>query len=171
MSSSPLLFGSTANAITGAGSFEARHLDRLVAVGQPVAGARLLELRHGADVAGAELLDVVDLLAGEHEQLADALLGVGARVEHLAVGAQHALVDAQQVDPPGERVGAGLEHVGEQLAVLVGAQLDLADLQRAVLDRRGQVLDDRVEQAGGAEVARRARRRRRGRSCRGWCPP
>src|SRR2546421_9655638 len=27
-------------------------------------------------------------------------------VEHLAVGAQHALVDAQQVDAPGELVGA-----------------------------------------------------------------
>ena len=34
---------------------QARHLDRLVAVGQPVAGARLLELGDGADVARAEL--------------------------------------------------------------------------------------------------------------------
>ena len=55
-SSSPLLLGSIANAITGCGSSIARHLDRLVAVGEPVAGARLLELGDGADVAGAELV-------------------------------------------------------------------------------------------------------------------
>ena len=34
----------------------------------------------------------------------------------------HALVDAEQVDAPGERVGAGLEHVGEELGVLVGLE-------------------------------------------------
>ena len=60
-SSSPLLFGSTANAITGAGSLIDGHLDRLVARGQPVAGPGLLELGDGADVAGAELVDVAGL--------------------------------------------------------------------------------------------------------------
>ena len=34
---------------------DARHRDRLVAGGQPVAGPGLLELGHGADVAGPEL--------------------------------------------------------------------------------------------------------------------
>ena len=33
---------------------------------------------------------------------------------------EHALVDAEEVDAPGERVGLGLEDVGEQLGVLVG---------------------------------------------------
>ena len=88
MSSSPRLLGATAKAITGRGQLQARHLDRLVALGEPVAGAGLLELGDGADVARPELLDVLGVLAGEHDQLADALLGVGACVQHLAVGAQ-----------------------------------------------------------------------------------
>ncbi len=103
---------------------------------------------------GPNSCDVLGVLAGEHDQLADALLGVGARVQHLAFRRQRPLVDAQQVDAPGERVGARLEHVGEQLPVLRRRELDFADHQRAVLDRRGQVLDDRVEQARRAEVAR-----------------
>ena len=59
-------------------------------------------------------------------QLADALLGVRVRVQHLAVGAHHALVDAQQVDPSRERIGPRLEDVREQLRLLGGRQLDLA---------------------------------------------
>ncbi len=41
------------------GQLQARHLDRLVARRQPVAGARLLELGDRADVAGPELLHVL----------------------------------------------------------------------------------------------------------------
>ncbi len=55
LSSSPLALGSIENAITGAGQLDRRHRDRLVAGRQPVAGAGLLELGDGADVAGAEL--------------------------------------------------------------------------------------------------------------------
>ena len=94
-------------------------------------------------------------LPAKHQQLADALLDVGAGVQDVAVVAHHALVDAQQVDPPGERVGAGLEDVGEQVAVLDGLQLGLAERQRPVLDGRGQVLDDRVQQARGPEIGGR----------------
>ena len=55
---------------------------------------------------------------------------------------------------PGERVGARLEDVGEQVGRLVGLERDLVELEAAVLDRRRQVLDERVEQARGAAVAR-----------------
>ena len=65
--------------------------------GEHVAGVRLLQLGHGADVAGAELVGVVGLLALRHEQLADPLLHVGAAVVHLRVVREHALVDAEQV--------------------------------------------------------------------------
>src|ERR1700754_3171123 len=65
LSSSPLVFGSIAKAMTGAG-------------GEPVAGAGLLQLGHGADVAGAELVDGLGLLAAEADELPDALLAVGA---------------------------------------------------------------------------------------------
>jgi hypothetical protein len=121
-----------------------RHLDRLVPCGQPVAGLGLLELGDGADVARADVL----------VEVADALLGVRARVEHLVVAAQHALVDAEEVDAPRERVGLRLEDVGEELLVLVRLEGDVRKLHRAVLHRRGQVLDDRVEQTVRREVAR-----------------
>ena len=85
LSSSPLDFGSIANAMTGAGSGIDGIVDRLVARGEPVAGPGLLELGDGADVAGAELVGVHGLLAAEDEQLADALLVVRAGVEHLGV--------------------------------------------------------------------------------------
>jgi hypothetical protein len=62
-----------------------------------VAGVRLLQLGHRADVAGAELVGVLGLLALRHQQLPDALLDVGAAVLHLRVVLQHALVDAEQV--------------------------------------------------------------------------
>src|SRR5437764_249880 len=82
--------------------------------GQPVAGAGLLELGDRADVAGAELGDVRGLLAAELDELADALLRVGARVEQVGVGLHRAGVHAEEVDAPGVRIGAGLEDVGEQ---------------------------------------------------------
>jgi phosphoenolpyruvate-protein kinase (PTS system EI component) len=91
----------------------------------------------------------------EHEQLPDPLLVVGARVEHVRVVVHHALVDTEQVDAPSERVGAGLEDVREELALLVGrVERDLGQLDGAVLHRRRQVLHDRVEQPVGAEAAR-----------------
>ena len=95
---------------------------------------------------------MADLLALRHQQLAHALLAVGARVEQLRVGADRALVDAEEVDAARERVGAGLEHVGERLAVGVRLERHVLEREPAVLDRRGQVVDDRVEQAVGAQV-------------------
>ncbi len=89
-----------------------RHLDRLVARRQPVAGVRLLELGHRADVARPERVGVLDLLALRHEQLADPLLVMGAGVHHLGVVRDGALVDAEEVDAARVRVGAGLEDVG-----------------------------------------------------------
>ena len=47
----------------------------LVAGGQPVPGTRVLELGHAADVARAEGIGGGGPLAGEDDQLADALLG------------------------------------------------------------------------------------------------
>jgi hypothetical protein len=107
----------------------------ITARGQPIPGPRLLELGHGADVAGAELLGVALLAALEGHELADPLLVVGGGVQDLGVVVHRALVDPEHVDAPGERVRAGLEDVGEELLVLGGLQRDLAHLQAAVLDR------------------------------------
>ena len=114
---------------------DAGHLDWLVAGGQPVAGLGLLELGHGADVAGSELGRVAGARALEGQQRADPLLGVATRVQHLRVLLEHALVDPEQVDPAGERVGPRLEHVREHLPVLDRLERHLAHLETAVLDR------------------------------------
>src|ERR1035437_1737399 len=114
---------------------DAGHLDRLVTAGQPVSGSGLLELGHRTDVAGTKLLRMPGLTAFEGHQLADALLVVGAGVEHVGVLGEYALVDAEQVDPPRERVGPGLEHVGEQLLVLDRIERKLPSRQAAMLDR------------------------------------
>ena len=78
LSSSPLVFGSIANAITGAGSLSGGIEIGSSRVGQPVAGARLLELGDGADVAGPNSSACSVSLPCGHEQLADPLLGVRA---------------------------------------------------------------------------------------------
>ncbi len=108
-----------------------RHLDRLVAVGEPVARARLLELGDRADVARAERRRRrCSPCRGNCSSEPDPLLGVRARVEDVAVGPHRALVDAEEVDPPGERVGLRLEDVGEQRRLGVGLQRDLGQLER-----------------------------------------
>ena len=113
-----------------------RHVDRLVARREPVAGVGLLELGDRADVARPERVGVADVLAARHQQLADALLVMGARVHDLRVVGHRALVDAEEVDAARERVGARLEHVGEHLALGIGLEREaLLDLDAAVLDR------------------------------------
>jgi hypothetical protein len=131
-------------------------VDRLVARRQPVPGVRLFELRHGADVSRTERVGMADVLAARHQELADALLVVGARVHHLRVVRHRALVDAEQVDAARERVGTGLEHVREHLAIGVGLEREaLLDRDPLVLDRRREVVDDRVQEPVRAQAGRR----------------
>ena len=131
-----------------------RHLHRLVARGQPIAGSGLLELGHRPDVSRAELVFRPRVRALERHQRPHPLLAVATGVQHLRILLDHALVDPEEVDATGERVGAGLEHVCEQLRVLDRLECHFADLEPTVLDRRGQVLDDRVEQPVDPHVLR-----------------
>ena len=66
-----------ANAITGRGRSGIVRSHLAVLRREHVAGVGLLELGHRADVAGAELVGVVVVLALGHEQLADPLLVSG----------------------------------------------------------------------------------------------
>ena len=90
-------------------------LDRVLRVEQQVARHRLLQLRDGADVAGPELVGVNVILALELEQRAHALLAVAARVDERRVARDGAVEHAEDVDPPGERIGDRLEHEGGRL--------------------------------------------------------
>ena len=147
-SSSPFAFGSIAKLITGLGKIERRDVDRLVGGEQDVACGRLLELGHRAEVALAELLRQLVVLALEEQQLADTLLVARARVDERRVGRERAREHAEEVDAPGERVGDRLEDErGRPAAVDVHGE--------RLLGRRRNALDKQVEEPRGAEVLRR----------------
>ena len=122
--------------------------------GDHVARVGLLELRDRADVARAELVGVLGVLALRRQQLADALLGVDAAVVHLRVVLEHALVDAEEVHAPGVRVRERLEDEGDHVLRLVRLERHAVELDRAALRRRGQVLHEGVQQPVDGEVAR-----------------
>ena len=124
-------------------------LDGRVDVGQHVAGARLLELGDGADRPVRKRVGRRVILALERQQLADPLLGVRVVVDQVRVGGERAREHAQQVDLAAERVGDRLEDVGERRRAA-----DLGHVARP--RRRRQPLDDQVEQAVRADVARRS---------------
>ena len=111
------------------GELDRRQLHRVVLRGERVARVRVLELRHGADVARGDLGDVLMLLAPQREQLADALVGVLGGVEHRRVGAEPAGEHAEHRDVPDERVRDGLEDERRQrVGGIAGALLLLAVL-------------------------------------------
>ena len=89
---------------------ERGRLGRLVLREEQVGGRRLLQLRHGADVAGREAVDGRVVLPLEEQQLAQALLPVRAPVDENRVRLHLAGEDAEDRDAPGERVGERLEH-------------------------------------------------------------
>src|SRR5919109_1989194 len=127
---------------------ELGHLDLALGVEQQVARHRLLELRDRADVPGTELRRLLVLLALEREELADPLLRVGAGVHERRVAGERAAQDAEDVDPPGERVGDRLEDEGRGGGAV--------DADRHLLVGRGRdALGEQVEQRRRAEVLRR----------------
>ena len=117
-------------------------------VEQQVTGGDVLQLRDGADVAGRELRGLDVLLPLQDEYLADPFLPVRARVHEVHVAADGPVQDTKDVDPAGERIGDRLEHECRCLRV--------RNLHRlALLRRRGDPLDEEVEQRDRAEVLRR----------------
>ena len=153
-SSSPFAFGVDREAHQRLGKPDLGQLDRVLRVEQQVARHRLLQLRDGADVAGPEPVGVNVILALELEQRAHALLAVAARVDERRVARDGAVEHAEDVDPPGERIGDRLEHEGGRLRPV---DLD----RRALLRGRGDALDEQVEQRRRPEVLRRDAARHR----------
>ena len=120
----------------------------LVGVEQEVARHHVLELGDGPDVALAELVRRLVLLALQRKERADPFLVVRPRVGERRVRRDRALEDAEDVDAAGERIGDGLEDEGSACRVL--------DLDRRALLRRGRhALDQQVEHGRRAEVLRR----------------
>ena len=130
--------------------------DRARLVGERVAGLRVLELRHRADVAGLDLRDLGLGLALQQQERAHALGGVAAHVVDGGVGLQRAGVDAEEGDAPGVRVHDRLEHEGRERRVRGGPAGRLR--LRGGVDARRPRRGPRARAAG-----RRSRRGRRGR--------
>ena len=154
---SALVFGSIATAITGSGNSIVLELDRRVRGAEGVAGGGLLEADAGDDVARVALLDLLAMVGVHHQQPADPLGPAGGDVEHAAAGAELARVDAEVGQLADVGVGHHLEGERGEGGVVVGRALGLgrpsvsplARLEaghRRDLERRGQQLDDRVEQ-------------------------
>ena len=134
---------------------------RLLHVAQRVAGARVLEAGERDDVAGEGLLDVLAVVGVHEQHAADALALVLGRVEHGRAGFDLARIDAAEGDGADERVVHDLEgEHRERLGVarhandfLAGVHVDALDA--AAIDRRGQIVDDRVEERLHALVLER----------------
>ena len=104
-SSSPLDFGSKANAITGAGSSSGGNVI-FASLPARTSPARVsFSLATAPMSPGAELVDVLVLLALRERQLADPLLLAVGGVDDLRVRRQHPRVDPEQVEPAGVGVG------------------------------------------------------------------
>ena len=161
LSSSPRVFGSMANVVAGSGKTLGGKDDRARLVAQRVAGLRLLQLRHGADVARSELRDRRLGLPLQQDELARSLGGVTARVVDARVGPHRARVDAEDGHPPGVRVHEGPEDERRQRSVRGRGADGLRLLRRigpadlAPIRRRGQEVDDGVEERLHADVPER----------------
>ena len=133
----------------------------MVRVGQGVTGVGVLEPDRRGDVAGVDLVDLLAVVGVHLEDAPDALLLVLGRVQDVRAGLERARVDPEEGQLPDERVGGDLEGEGaERLAVVrraddLGAGLGVEADHRRDVERRGQVVDDRVEHLLDALVAQR----------------
>ena len=130
------------------GEVDVRRLDRNLVVDEHVARDDVLELRDGAEIADAERVDRLGVLAVQEQHLAEPLLRVRARVDERRVARDRAGEDAEAADAAGERVGDRLE---DEHGLLRVAELD----RRPLLRRRRHALDEQVEERRRAEVLRR----------------
>ena len=138
--------GHDGNAVLGRGPARADHLHRGALGGKRVAGVGVAQLGHRCDVAGGDLGGGQLLLAAKHEQGVQAFLATVRAVQQAVVGAHGAGQHLEQRELPDERVGDGLEDVGERLAVgdcgdgyhLVAG----GDRCRALGGRRAEVADE-----------------------------
>src|SRR5581483_5442306 len=99
------------------------------------------------EIADAQRLPRLVLLPLQQEDLAEALLRVRARVDERRVARHRAGEDAEAADAARERIGDRLEDEDRLLRV---AELDRRPLPR----RRGDALDEQVEERARAEVLR-----------------
>src|SRR5579864_7985551 len=135
--------------------------DRVVLVGERVAGGRLLQPDGGGDVAGVDLGNLLAVVGMHLQDAADPLLGAARRVPDIGAGLERAGVDPEEGQLADIGVGGDLEgEPGEGLPVVwlaplrhVALRVDAFDAQ--LVKRGGQEVDDRVQHRLHAAVAQR----------------
>src|ERR1035441_7640158 len=140
----------------GLGEDDVLEVDRVVGGGQRVAGDHLLDAHRRGDVAGEDLLDLLALVGVHHQDAPDPLGAPAADVQHASARLEVTRADAEAGELADIGVGGNLEgQRGERLGV-IGLAHDLALLLLALdqfradhrrdVQRRGKVVDDRVQQ-------------------------
>ena len=137
--------------------------DRLLLVAHRVAGRDRLQADGRGDVAGVDFLDFLALVRVHLQQAAEALGLLLGRVVDRRAGGHDARVDANERELADERVGHDLERQRRKRRVVGRRTLDdgfgplvrIEALDRRHVDRRRQVVDDRVEQRLHALVLER----------------
>ena len=144
LSWSPLVLGSMATLITGAGKVIDSRIDRLGLVAQRVAGGGVLQAHHRDDLAGHRGRALLALVGVHLVDLADPLLAALGRVQHLRAGLQRAGVDPDVGQLAEVLVRHDLEGQGGERLARVSVPLDhrLLVVHRVALDGRD------VERAG-----------------------
>ena len=149
----------------GLGEDDVLEVDRSVGGGERVAGHDLLDAHGGGDVARVDLLDLLAVVGVHHQDAPDALGAPGADVEHARARRQASRVHAEVGELADVGVGGDLERERRERLGVVGLADDLALLLLALdqfgahdrrhVQRRGQVVDDGVEQRLHALVLER----------------
>jgi hypothetical protein len=133
LSWSPLVLGSMATWMTGAGNVIDSSVIGLRRIAQRLARGGHLQTHHGDDLAGAHGVDLFALVGVHPVDLADPLLLVLARVQHVGAGGQGSGVHPQVGQLAQVRVRHDLERQGRERRVVAwarGSELDglVADL-------------------------------------------
>ena len=163
----------------GLGEDDVLEVDRRVGRRQRVAGDDLLDAHRRGDVAGVDLGDLLALVGVHHQDAPDPLGAPGAHVQHARARLEVAGVHAEVGQLADVGVGGDLERQRRERLGVVGVARDLALLLLALdqfgadhrrhVQRRGQVVDDRVQQRlhalvlerGAAQHGRQLGRQRR----------
>ena len=159
LSWSAFVFGSILTSMTGSGKVIDSRITGWLRIGQGVTGEGVLEPDGRGDVAGVDGVDLFAVVGVHLEDAADPLLLALGRVEDVRAGLERARVDPEEGELADERVGGDLEREGaERLAVVrraqdLGAGLRVEADHRRHVERRRQVVDDRVEHLLDALVA------------------
>ena len=141
--------------------------DRVRLVAERLPGVRLAELHRGADVAGADVGRVDAILPAKDVELPDLLRALRAGVEDFLAVVEFSREDADERNVARLALAARLEDERRQRAGGVDLQFHLLAVPRlrardgAEVGRRGEEIEDRVEEEIEPQERHRGQRERR----------